>query len=114
MAYPDSILHKVTSPARYTGSEWNSIVKNWETTEVKVALAYPDIYEIGMSNMAIPILYELLNKQSGILAERVFAPWIDMEAAMRAANIPLLSLESKRPLAEFDILGFSLGYELIS
>ncbi len=112
MAYPDSILHNVSSPARYTGGEWNSIVKEWETTEVKVALAYPDIYEIGMSNLALPVLYELLNKQSGVLAERVYAPWVDMEAAMREANIPLLSLESKKPIAKFDILGFSLGYEL--
>ena len=112
MAYPDSILHKVTRPARYTGGEWNNIVKEWEITEVKVALAYPDLYEIGMSNLAIPILYELLNKQPGVLAERVYAPWVDMEAAMREANIPLLSLESKQPLVNFDILGFSLGYEL--
>lgn len=112
MGYPDSILCKVSRPGRYTGGEWNSIVKDWATNPVKVALAYPDVYEIGMSNLALPILYELLNKQTGILAERVFAPWIDMEAAIRQAKIPLLSLESKRPLAEFDILGFSLGYEL--
>jgi len=112
MAYPDSILHKVANPGRYTGGEWNSIIKESETTEVKVALAYPDIYEIGMSNLALPILYELLNKQSGVLAERVYAPWVDMEAAIREANIPLLSLESKQPLAKFDIVGFSLGHEL--
>jgi len=112
MAYPDSILHKVARPARYTGGEWNSTVKDWTTVEVKVALAFPDIYEIGMSNMALPIFYDLFNKQPGILAERVFAPWIDMEAEMRQASIPLLSLESKRPLGEFDIVGFSLGYEL--
>ena len=112
MTYPDSILCKVSRPARYTGGEWNSIQKDWQTTEVKVALAYPDLYEIGMSNLALPILYDLLNKQTGVLAERVYAPWTDMEAAMRQADIPLLSLESKRPLAEFDIIGFSLGYEL--
>lgn len=112
MTYPDSILCKVSRPARYTGGEWNSIEKDWQTTEVKVALAYPDLYEIGMSNLALPILYDLLNKQPGVLAERVYAPWTDMEAAMRQADIPLLSLESKRPLVEFDIIGFSLGYEL--
>jgi radical SAM family uncharacterized protein len=112
MTYPDSILHRVTMPARYTGGEWNSIVKNWETTDIKVALGYPDLYEIGMSNLAIPILYEILNKQTGVLAERVFAPWIDMEEAIREANIPLLSLESRQPLVNFDIVGFSLGYEL--
>ncbi len=112
MGYPDSILYKVARPGRYTGGEWNSIVKDWQTTRVRVALAYPDTYEIGMSNLALPILYELLNKQPNVLAERVFAPWIDMEAAIRQAKIPLLSLESKRPLMEFDIVGFSLGYEL--
>ncbi len=112
MSYPDSILHKVTRPARYTGGEWNAIHKDWDTTELRIALSYPDVYEIGMSNMAIPILYDLLNHMDGVLAERVFAPWVDMGAALRHAGIPLLSLESKRPLSEFDIIGFSLGYEL--
>ncbi|MFB0559423.1 MAG: TIGR03960 family B12-binding radical SAM protein, partial [Dehalococcoidales bacterium] len=73
---------------------------------------YPDLYEIGMSNMALPILYDLLNSQPDVLAERVYAPWIDMEAVLRTAGIPLLSLESKHPLKDFDIIGFSLGYEL--
>jgi radical SAM family uncharacterized protein len=112
LTYPDSILYKVTRPARYTGSEWNSIVKDWDKTKLKIVLCYPDLYEIGMSNMALPILYEILNRQSDVLAERVYAPWIDMEAAMRAAGIPLLSLESKHPLKEFDVIGFSLDYEL--
>ena len=106
------ILHRVTRPARYTGGEWNSIVKDWKTTTVRVALSYPDAYEVGMSNMALPILYELLNSREDVLAERVFAPWIDMAAAIREASIPLFSLESRRPLSEFDIIGFSLGYEL--
>jgi len=108
----DNILHQVTKPARYTGGEWNSIVKDWDKTPIKIVLTYPDLYEIGMSNMALPILYELLNSQPDVLAERVFAPWVDMEAAMRKADIPLFSLESKRPLKEFDVIGFSLGYEL--
>ena len=112
MAYPDSILRKIVRPARYTGREWNSIRKDWASTEVRLALAYPDLYEIGMSNLALPILYDLLNRQKHVLAERAFAPWIDMEAALRQAGIPLLSLESGRPLADFDIIGFSLGYEL--
>lgn len=112
MSYPDSMLSKVTKPGRYTGGEWNSVVRDWAATEVKVALVYPDVYEIGMSNLALPILYEILNSQAGVLAERAFAPWVDMEAAMRQAGAPLLSLESKKPLAEFDIIGFSLGYEL--
>ena len=108
----DDILPRVTRPARYTGGEWNSVVKDWEAVDVRIALAYPDLYEIGMSNLALPILYDLLNRQPDVLVERVYAPWIDMEAAMRAAGIPLFSQESKHPLKDFEILGFSLGYEL--
>ncbi len=112
MTFLDDILHQVAKPARYTGGEWNSIIKDWDKTPIKIALAYPDLYEIGMSNMALPILYDLLNRQPDVLAERVYAPWVDMEAAMRQAGIPLFSLESKRPLQDFDIIGFSLAYEL--
>ena len=99
-------------PARYTGGEWNSIVKEWDKTAIKIALSYPDLYDIGMSNMAIPILYEILNDMPDVLAERVYAPWKGMESAMRSARLPLYALESRRPLREFDIIGFSLGYEL--
>ncbi|MDO8567905.1 MAG: TIGR03960 family B12-binding radical SAM protein [Dehalococcoidales bacterium] len=108
----DRILHRVAKPARYTGGEWNCIIKDWDKTGIKVALSYPDTYEIGMSNIALPILYELLNAQPDVLAERVFAPWVDMEERMRRHGIPLFSLETKHPLREFDIIGFSLGYEL--
>ncbi|MHB8104455.1 MAG: TIGR03960 family B12-binding radical SAM protein [Dehalococcoidales bacterium] len=108
----NEILHKIIRPARYTGGEWNSIVKDWDAIPIKFALAYPDTYEIGMSNMAIPILYEILNKEADVLAERVYAPWVDMEAALRENKIPLFSLESQRPLKDFNIIGFSLGYEL--
>jgi radical SAM family uncharacterized protein len=112
LAYPDEILYQVTRPARYTGGEWNAVIKDWDKTALKFALAYPDVYEVGMSNMALPIIYEILNSQPDVLAERVFAPWVDMEAALRAAGKPLLSLESKRPLKDFDVVGFSLDYEL--
>jgi len=112
LSYLDNILHQVTKPARYTGGEWNSLVKDWDKTHIRIALSYPDLYEIGMSNMALPILYELLNNQPDVLAERVYAPWVDMETVMRTAGIPLFSLESKHPLKDFDIIGFSLGYEL--
>ncbi|MFC2068840.1 TIGR03960 family B12-binding radical SAM protein [Chloroflexota bacterium] len=112
MPYPADILNKVIKPARYTGGEWNSVVKDWDKTPIRIALAYPDVYEVAMSNMALPILYGLLNHQPDILAERVFAPWIDMELAMRSASFPLLSIESQHPLADFDVIGFSLGYEL--
>jgi radical SAM family uncharacterized protein len=108
----NEILHRVNRPARYTGGEWNAVVKDWDGTPVRVALAYPDTYEIGMSNMAVPILYDLLNRRPDVLAERVYAPWVDMEALMRERGIPLFSLENRRPLREFDIIGFSLGYEL--
>jgi radical SAM family uncharacterized protein len=112
LSYPDSILYQVTKPARYTGGEWNSVIKDWDKTNLKFALGYPDIYEIGMSNMALPILYDILNGQPDVLAERFFAPWVDMEAALRAAGLPLLSLESRHPLKDFDVIGFSLDYEL--
>ena len=112
MPYPDNLLSQVTKPARYTGGEWNSAVKDWAATPIRIALSYPDVYEIGMSNIALPVLYDLLNRQPDILAERVFAPWVDMATAMSAAVIPLLSLESQHPLKDFDIIGFSLGYEL--
>jgi len=112
MQIDDKILQGVVKPARYTGGEWNSTPKNWETADLRVALAFPDIYEVGMSNMAIPILYEIINNIPGALAERVYAPWVDMEQALRRHNHPLCSLETGRPLRDFDIIGFSLGYEL--
>jgi len=108
----DAILPHVTKPARYTGHEWNSIVKDWDANPVRVALAYPDIYEVGMSNLALQILYDLLNRRDGTLCERTFAPWPDMETAMREAGIPLYGLESCRPLADYDVIGFTLPYEL--
>jgi radical SAM family uncharacterized protein len=108
----DAILHQVSKPARYTGGEWNAVIKDWDETPLKVALIYPDLYEIGMSNMALPILYELVNRREDALAERCFAPWPDMEKLMRENGIPLFSLETRRPLKDFDIIGFSLGYEL--
>ena len=108
----DSILHKVQKPARYTGGEWNSIIKDWSQTPIRIALSYPDIYEIGMSNMALPILYDLLNAQPDVLAERVFPPWVDMAKEMKDHGIPLFSLETKHPLNEFDMIGFSLGHEM--
>jgi radical SAM family uncharacterized protein len=110
--FTNEILHQVNRPARYTGGEWHAVVKDWAKTPVRIALAYPDAYEIGMSNMALPILYDILNRQPDVLAERAYAPWVDMEALMRDRHIPLCSLENKRPLSDFDIVGFSLGYEL--
>jgi radical SAM family uncharacterized protein len=112
MASLNDILYQVSKPARYTGGEWNSIAKDWQATPIRVALAFPDTYELGMSNLALPILYKILNDQPDVLAERVYAPWADMETLLRHHNIPLFSLETKHPLSDFDIVGFSLGYEL--
>lgn len=112
MTYPSDILQRISRPAQYTGGEWNSQVKDWDTTEIKVVLSYPDLYEVGMSNLAIPILYEILNNITHVSCERVFTPWTDMEAEMRRNHLPLYSLETHHPLAEFDIIGFSLGHEM--
>ncbi len=108
----EPILRQVSKPARYSGGEWNSVVKDWSPTPLRVALAYPDVYDIGMPNLGLAILYEILNQQDDVLCERVYAPWMDMEQAMRQEGIPLFSLETRHPLGEFDVIGFSLGYEL--
>ena len=79
----EPLLARVSKPARYTGGEWNSITKDWEKTSVRVALAYPDVYDIGMSNTGLAILYDLLNREPDCVAERVYAPWPDMESVMR-------------------------------
>lgn len=107
----DRILPTVSKPARYTGNEWNSVVKDWSEIDVKIALIFPDVYDLGMSNLGLMVLYDLVNQQPDLLAERVFAPWTDMEAAMRQAGLPLFSLETRHPLRAFDILGFTLPYE---
>ncbi|MHB8376815.1 MAG: TIGR03960 family B12-binding radical SAM protein [Dehalococcoidia bacterium] len=107
----DGVFARVQKPARYTGGEWNSAVKDWDACDVRVAFAYPDLYDIGMSNLGLGILYDIVNRREGMLAERVFAPWSDLEAIMRAEGIPLWSLETRHPLSAFDMLGFSLSYE---
>ncbi|MEK7693778.1 MAG: TIGR03960 family B12-binding radical SAM protein [Chloroflexota bacterium] len=107
----ESLFARVQKPARYTGGEWNSTVKDWDACDVRVVLAYPDLYDIGMSNLGLGILYDIVNRRDGMLAERVFAPWSDMEDAMRAEGVPLWSLETRHPVREFDVIGFSLSYE---
>lgn len=106
------ILSSVQKPARYTGGEFGSIIKSPEETEVTIALAFPDVYEVGMSYLGFKILYHLLNKEQGVAAERVYAPWIDMEAKMRERNILLRTLETNKTLSECDFVGFTLQYEL--
>lgn len=107
-----AILSRVTKPARYTGNEWNSIRKDYADVDVSFALAFPDVYEVGMSHLGLKILYHILNQRADTAAERVYAPWVDMEEAMRADGIPLYTLESFRPVAEFDVVGFTLQYEM--
>lgn len=102
----------VLKPGRYIDSEWNAVHKKWDDSTLKVALCFPDIYEIGMSHLGMRIIYGALNREEGVLCERVFAPWGDMEQKLRAANEPLFSLENKRALKDFDIVGFSLQYEM--
>jgi radical SAM family uncharacterized protein len=109
----ERVLLKVQKPGRYVGGEYNLTTKNWDEVETKVALIFPDIYDIGVSNVGLKILYDQINQRDDALAERAYAPWVDMEAQMRQRGIPLYALESKRPLAEFDILGFSLPYETL-
>lgn len=106
------LLAKVSRPARYIGGEWNSVNKPWDEVKVKMAFAFPDVYEVGMSHLGLQILYGLVNSYTDYLMERVFAPWPDMENELKIRGIPLFSLESKRPLGEFDLIGFTLQYEL--
>jgi radical SAM family uncharacterized protein len=107
------ILPGVTKPGRYVGGEYNQVVKDWERVAFRVALAFPDVYDVGMSNLGLMILYDIINRQPHALAERVFSPWADMEGAMRRDGLPLYSLESKRPVADFDLLGISLPCETL-
>ena len=106
------ILPKVQKPARYTGGEYNQIIKDKAAVDLRMVLCFPDTYEIGMSNLGIRILYGAINQMPGIWCERCFAPWGDMEDEMRKGDIPLWALESGDPLADFDAIGFSLGYEM--
>ena len=107
----EKILPTVQVPGRYTGGEFNQIVKVWETIDIHVALLFPEIYDLGMSNLGLMILYDLINQHSKYSAERAFLPWTDMEDAMRREALPLYSLETKHPLSAFDILAVSLPYE---
>ncbi|MCB8943159.1 MAG: TIGR03960 family B12-binding radical SAM protein [Ardenticatenaceae bacterium] len=107
----ERILPRVDKPGRYTGGEYNQIVKDWLEIDYKVALAFPDIYDLGMSNLGLMILYDIINKHRNLLAERVYCPWTDMEAVMRDKGLPLFSLETKHAIREFDLLAISLPYE---
>ena len=109
----ERLLPQVTKPARYIGGEQGSVYPEHGPGKVSWLLTYPDTYEIGLPNQGLQILYEILNERDDAVAERGYAPWTDMEAAMRAAEVPLFSVETSRPAAEFDILAFNLAAELI-
>ena len=106
------ILTAVQKPARYTGGEWGEIKKNLADVRVRVAFCFPDTYEIGMSNVGMRILYGVMNRMEGVWCERVFAPWGDMEQAMRENRLPLWALESQEPVKNFDMIAFTIGYEM--
>ena len=108
----ERILPTVQKPARYTGGEYNEIKKDPAQVRVRVAFCFPDTYEIGMSNVGMRILYGVMNNMDGIWCERVFAPWADMEAAMREHHLPLWALESQDPIKDFDMIAFTIGYEM--
>ncbi len=108
----DRILPRVQKPARYTGGEYGEILKDKQDVELRVAFCFPDTYEIGMSNIGLRILYGIMNRVEGVWCERVFAPWGDMEEEMRKHGLPIWALESHDPLEDFDLIAFSIGYEM--
>ena len=108
----ERILPRVQKPARYVGGEYNAVIKDKGTVDTRIAFCFPDTYEIGMSNLGMRILYGVMNQMDGVWCERVFAPWGDMEEEMRKADMPLFALESGDPITTFDIVAFSVGYEM--
>jgi radical SAM family uncharacterized protein/radical SAM-linked protein len=107
-----SFVHAVQKPARYLGGEFGAKHKDWSEVQARVCLAFPDLYDIGMSHLGFKILYKILNDDPRTLAERAYAPWVDMQAELETRGLPILSLESARPLRDFDVVGFSLQFEL--
>ena len=108
----EHILPRVQKPARYTGGEYNAVVKDRRAVDVRYALCFPDTYEIGMSNLGMAILYDMFNKREDVWCERLFSPWTDLDKIMREKKIPLFALESQEPVRDFDFLGITLGYEM--
>lgn len=107
-----ALLDDVEKPARYTGGEWGSVIKDPAFVDIRFAFCFPDVYEVGMSHLGMKILYGILNQREDTYCERVFAPWVDMEEKMRKTGVPLFSLETKEPIKNFDMIGFTLQYEM--
>ena len=112
LALSDEILMKVDKAARYIGGEVNSVMKDKNDVDIRFAMCFPDVYEIGMSNLGMMILYNMFNEREDVWCERVFSPWMDLDEIMREEHIPLFALESQEPVKEFDFLGITLGYEM--
>ena len=112
LALSDDILMKIEKPARYIGHEVNAVVKDKDKVDVRFAMCFPDVYEIGMSHLGIQILYDMFNSMEDVWCERVYSPWVDLDAIMRQENIPLFALESQDPIKEFDFLGITIQYEM--
>lgn len=112
LALKDEILLKIEKPARYIGNEVNSVMKDPRKVDIRFAMCFPDVYEIGMSHLGIQILYDMLNSREDVWCERVYSPWIDLDQIMRRENIPLFALESQEPVRSFDFLGITIQYEM--
>ena len=112
LALSDDILMKIEKPERYIGHEVNSVVKDLEQVRVRFAMCFPDVYEIGMSHLGIQILYDMFNAMPDVWCERVYSPWMDLDAIMREQHIPLFALESQDPIKDFDFLGITIQYEM--
>ena len=112
LALNDEILLKIEKPARYIGNEVNSVMKNKDEVDIRFAMCFPDVYEIGMSHLGMQILYHMFNQRDDVWCERVFSPWTDLDQVMRQESLPLFALESQDPIKEFDFLGITIQYEM--
>ena len=112
LALSEDILMNISKPERYIGHEVNSIIKDLNDVNVRFAICFPDVYEIGMSHLGIQIIYDLLNRMDDVWCERVYSPWMDLDAIMREQNIPLFALESQDPIKVFNFLGITIQYEM--
>ena len=112
LALTDDILMKIEKPARYIGNEVNSVMKDKTKVDIRFAMCFPDVYEIGMSHLGIQILYDMFNRREDTWCERVYSPWPDLHKIMKEQNIPLFGLESQEPIKNFDFVGLTLQYEM--
>ena len=112
MALPDEILLSIDKPERYIGNEVNMVRKNPDDVDIRFAMCFPDVYEIGMSHLGIQILYDMFNRRDDVYCERVYSPWLDLDKVMREKDIPLFAIESQDNIKDFDFLGITLQYEM--